>query len=198
MLDATYRTRLAPDVFTEVKAGYLEDMFAGVGGEILYRPNGERWAIGGDVYQVWQRSFDRLFGVQDYHVVTGHVNIYYESPWYGLNFQVHGGRYLAGDWGGTFQISRIFSTGVEVGAFATFTNVPFAQFGEGSFDKGVIVRIPLQWALPINTQSIANFDFRPLTRDGGQRLIGDDSLYDETTRTSYGQIDEHLDDIITP
>ncbi|HEX3652682.1 MAG TPA: YjbH domain-containing protein [Rhizomicrobium sp.] len=198
MLDATYRTRLASDVFTEVKVGYLEDMFAGAGAEVLWRPNGQRWAIGGDVYQVWQRNFDRLFGLQDYKVVTGHVNIYYESPWYGLNFQVHGGRYLAGDWGGTFQISRLFSTGVEVGAFATFTNVPFKQFGEGSFDKGVIVRIPLEWALPINTQSSGNFDFRPLTRDGGQRLVGDDSIYDETTRTSYGQIDGHLDDIISP
>ncbi len=198
MLDATYRTRVASDVFTEVKIGYLEDMFAGAGAQVLWRPNGERWAIGGDVYQVWQRNFDRLFGLQKYHVVTGHLNLYYESPWYGLNFQVHGGRYLAGDWGGTLQISRLFSTGVEVGAFATFTNVPFKQFGEGSFDKGVIVRIPLEWALPIYTQSSGNFDFRPLTRDGGQRLVGDDSLYDETTRTSYGQIDEHLDDIISP
>ncbi|MBV9571798.1 MAG: YjbH domain-containing protein [Alphaproteobacteria bacterium] len=197
-LDAVYRTRLAPDVYTEVKAGYLEDMFAGVGGQVLWRPNGERWALGADVYQVWQRDFDRLFGVRDYHVVTGHVTLYYESPWYGLNMQLHGGRYLAGDWGGTIQISRMFSTGIEVGAFATFTNVPFRQFGEGSFDKGVLVRIPLEWALPLSTQSSANFDFRPLTRDGGQRLVGDDSLYSETTRYSYGQIDSHLNDIVTP
>lgn len=197
-LDAVYRTRLAPDVYAEVKAGYLEDMFAGVGGQVLWRPNGERWALGADVYQVWQRDFNRLFGLRDYHVVTGHVTLYYESPWYGLNLQLHGGRYLAGDWGGTIQISRVFSTGIEIGAFATFTDVPFQQFGEGSFDKGVIVRIPLEWALPLNTQSAANFDFRPLTRDGGQRLSGDDSLYSETTRTSYGQIDSHLDDIVTP
>jgi hypothetical protein len=198
LLDAAYRTRLAPDVFAEVKAGYLEDMFAGYGAQVVWRPNGNRWAIGGDIYQVWQRGFDRLFDLRDYNVVTGHVTVYYESPWYGLNFQVHGGRYLAGDWGGTIQISRVFSTGIEIGAFATFTNVPFAQFGEGSFDKGVIVRIPLEWALPINTQSQMNFDFRPLTRDGGQRLNGDDSLYEETRRTSYGQIDEHLDDIVSP
>ncbi|MBV8799768.1 MAG: YjbH domain-containing protein [Alphaproteobacteria bacterium] len=197
-LDAVYRARLAPDVYTEVKGGYLEDMFMGVGGQMLWRPNGQRWALGGDIYQVWKRDFDRLFGAQDYHVTSGHVTIYYESPWYGLNFQAHGGRYLAGDWGGTLQISRRFETGIEVGAFATFTNVPFSQFGEGSFDKGVIVRIPLEWALPLNTQSQANLDFRPLSRDGGQRLIGDDSLYDETTRFSYGELDRHLDEIISP
>src|SRR5262249_1823923 len=155
-------------------------------------------AIGGDVYQVWKRDYDRLFGALDYHVTTGHVTVYYESPWYGLNFEVHGGRYLAGDWGGTLQISRTFDTGIEIGAFATFTNVPFSQFGEGRFDKGVIVRIPLEWALPLNTQSQANLDFRPLSRDGGQRLLNDDSLYDETTRTSYGEIDRHIDEIVSP
>jgi hypothetical protein len=197
-LDAVYRTRLDTDVFAEVKAGYLEDMFAGVGGQVLWRPNGDRLTIGADVYQVWQRGFDRLLDLRQYHVVTGHVSLYYESPWYGLNLQVHAGRYLAGDWGGTIQISRRFSSGVEVGAFATFTNVPFAQFGEGSFDKGVIVRIPLEWLLPINTQSEANLDFRPLTRDGGQRLDNDDSLYYETRRQSYGEIDSHVDDIVSP
>ena len=94
--------------------------------------------------------------------------------------------------------SRRFDSGIEVGAFATFTNVPFAKFGEGSFDKGIIIRIPLEWLVPFNTQSSANLDFRPLSRDGGQRLVGDDSLYDETTRTGYGEIDEHLDDIVSP
>ncbi len=211
-LDATYRTRLTSDLFAEVKAGYLEDMFMGYGGQLLWRPNGQRWALGVDVYDVWQRGFDRLFDIarlpppgepnsphlSEYQVVTGHAAIYYESPWFGLNFQVLGGRYLAGDWGGTFQISRKFSTGVEVGAFATFTNVPFSKFGEGSFDKGVVVRIPLEWILPINTQSAANLDFRPLTRDGGQRLENDNSLYDETRRTSYGEIDEKADEIVSP
>jgi hypothetical protein len=197
-LDATYRTRLATDLFAEAKAGYLEDMFMGAGGQLLWRPNGDRWAIGADVYEVWQRSFDRLFGIQPYHVLTGHASIYYESPWYGIDVAVHGGRYLAGDWGGTLEISRHFATGIRIGAFATLTNVPFSKFGEGSFDKGIIIRIPLEWLVPFNTQSAANLDFRPLSRDGGQRLANDDSLYDETGRTSYGEIDEHLDDIVAP
>ena len=196
--DATYRARLSRDVFAEFKGGYLEDMFMGAGGQVLWRPDGERWAIGIDAYQVWQRAFDRLFGAQHYNILTGHVSVYYETPWYGINVAVHGGRYLAGDWGGTLEISRRFQSGVEIGAFATFTNVPFSTFGEGSFDKGVIVRIPLEWMLPINTQSEANLDFRPLSRDGGQRLLNDDSLYDETRRTSYGEIYRHFDDIVSP
>lgn len=194
-LDVSYRTRIAKGVFVEARAGYLEDMFAGAGGQILWRPDNARWAIGADIYQVWQRNFDRLFGVQNYNVTTGHVSLYYKSPWYGLNFNVHAGRYLAGDNGATFEVLRTFDTGVQVGAFATFTDVPFSKFGEGSFDKGIMLRIPFDWALPVETQAEYNLTLRPLTRDGGQRLDNDNSLYYETERTSYGAIAGNLDRI---
>ncbi|MBS0472166.1 MAG: YjbH domain-containing protein [Proteobacteria bacterium] len=197
-LRATYFDKLAPDVFYAVRAGYLESMFAGLGGQILWRPDGERLAIGVDAYEVWQRNFDRIFGLQNYHVLTGHVSLYYTSPYYGLNFNVHIGRYLAGDYGATFEVSRRFSTGVEIGAFATFTNVPFSKFGEGSFDKGIVVRIPLEWGLPFYTHSSYDFLLRSLTRDGGARLDGDDFLYDETKSSSYGELVDHLDDIVSP
>jgi hypothetical protein len=197
-LTAQYRTRLAPDVFAEIEAGYLEDMFGGAGGQVLWRPDNSRIAVGVDLYDVWQRDFNRLFGFMPYHVVTGHLSLYYESPWHGVNFDVHMGRYLAGDYGGTFQITRRFDTGVEIGFFATFTNVPFSKFGEGSFDKGLIIRIPLEWALPFHTQSSYDLDLRPLTRDGGQRLENDDSLYDETRRTGYGEINEDINDVVWP
>ncbi|HEX4303156.1 MAG TPA: YjbH domain-containing protein [Rhizomicrobium sp.] len=197
-LDATYRMRLSRTITAEFKAGYLESMFAGAGGQVLWRPEGQRFAVGVDAYEVWQRDFDRLFGVQDYHVLTGHVSLYYASPWYGLNFNVHAGRYLAGDYGATFEITRRFSTGVEIGAFATFTNVPFAKFGEGSFDKGLIIHIPLEWALPFYSKSSYDLLLRSLTRDGGQRLVDDDSLYGETRPFSYEEVMGHVDDITAP
>jgi hypothetical protein len=197
-LDALYRTRLTPDLYFEAKAGYLEDMFAGGGVQLLWRPEGERFAFGLDVYEVWQRDFNRLYGLQNYHVLTGHASVYYESPWYGLNFAVHAGRYLAGDYGATIEVTRRFSTGVEVGAFATFTNVPFSQFGEGSFDKGIIIHVPLEWALPFFSQSSYDLLLRSLTRDGGQRLLNDDSLYGDTRPDSYGEVLGHIDEIAAP
>jgi Exopolysaccharide biosynthesis protein YbjH len=187
-LEGTYTFRLAPDVFVKAKAGYLESMFAGGGGEILWRPEGARWALGADIYQVWQRDFDRLFGLQNYHQTTGHISLYYDSPWYDLNFELRAGQYLAGDRGFTLQITRRFSTGVEIGAFATKTNVSAAQFGEGSFDKGLIIRIPLGWVAPIETQSQIAMDLRPVQRDGGQVLAADATLYDETRATSEGEL----------
>jgi len=197
-LYGSYRFRLAPGVFAIAKVGYLESMFAGAGGEILWRPEESRFAFGVDAYEVWQRNFDRLLGFQHYHVLTGHVSVYYESPWYGMNFRLMAGRYLAGDHGVTLEITRRFSTGVEIGAFATKTNVSAQQFGEGAFDKGIIIRIPLEWALPVSTQTEFALDLRPVQRDGGQRLDNDATLFDDTYRDGYGELLTHLNDIVAP
>lgn len=187
-LAAEYRFRMAPTVFASVRAGYLESMFAGAGGEMLWRPEGQRWALGVDAYEVQKRNFDRLFGLQGYRAFTGHISVYYASPWYNLNFAVRAGQYLAHDRGLSVEVTRRFETGVEIGAFFTKTNVSAQQFGEGSFDKGIILRIPLNWVAPINTQNEFDLDLRPVQRDGGQRLAGDARLYDQTVRTSYAEM----------
>lgn len=197
-LEMTYLTRIAPNVFVSAHGGLLEDMFAGFGGQVLWRPDHSRITFGADLYQVWQREYHRLFAFQKYNVMTGHVSVYYDTPWYDLRTAVHVGRYLAGDRGATFEITRRFATGIEIGAWVTFTNVPSNKFGEGSFDKGIILHIPFEWGLPISSQSAYDLHLASLTRDGGQRLSGDDSLYEATKDTSYSQIVEHIDDVIDP
>ncbi|MGD0192709.1 MAG: YjbH domain-containing protein [Rhizomicrobium sp.] len=197
-MQGSYTTTLAPGVYALARGGILESMFAGGGGEILWRPDQSRWALGGTLYEVWQRGFDRLFDLQPYHVLTGHATVYYESPWYNLDFKVDAGRYLAGDVGGTMTISRRFDTGMEIGLFATFTNVPFSQFGEGSFDKGFIIRIPLDFMVPLNSQSDFDMNLRPVTRDGGQTIEPEQVLYDAIRRTSYGDYIANVDQIPAP
>jgi len=197
-LKLMYVTRLTPEVIADAQVGYLEDMYMGAGSQVLWHPDHSRFAFGVDAYQIWKRDYNRLFGIQDYHVFTGHASVYYASPWYGLNFAVHAGRYLAGDYGGTFEITRELLTGVEIGAWATFTNVPFHKFGEGSFDKGIIVRIPLEWGLPISSQSSYDLHLASLTRDGGQRLAGDDVLYQMTRGADFSEISDHLNQVVAP
>ncbi|MBS0274815.1 MAG: YjbH domain-containing protein [Proteobacteria bacterium] len=197
-IEATYFKKFAPDIYFQGRAGYLEDMFAGVGGEIYWQPPHQRWALGASLYGVQQRSFDRLFGLRNYRIITGHIAAYYDSPFYGLNFEVHAGRYLAGDYGATFQITRRFASGVEIGAYATLTNVPFKTFGEGSFDKGIIIRIPVGAIAPINTQSVARLDFSPITRDGGARLYGEETLHDTLQRSSENELIPTWNSILEP
>ena len=193
-LELDYLTRLAPDVFAQARAGYLESMFAGVGGEVLWRPEGQRWALGFDLYRVQERDFNRLLGLQSYKTTTGHATIYYASPWYGLNFQFRAGQYLAGDHGFTLQMSRRFSTGVELGVFFSKTNVSAEKFGEGSFDKGFTLTIPLDWVMPVSTQNAFSTVIRPVQRDGGQTLEGDANLYGYLQRTGTADVLAHADD----
>ncbi|HEY5048985.1 MAG TPA: YjbH domain-containing protein [Rhizomicrobium sp.] len=197
-LQGSYATTLAPGVFALARAGILESMFAGGGGEVLWRPDADRWAVGATLYEVWQRGFDRLFDLQPYHVLTGHVSLYYQSPWYGLNFRLDAGRYLAGDKGATLTVSRRFDSGVEIGAFATLTNVPFSQFGEGSFDKGFLITIPLDFMAPLNSQSQLDMNLRPVTRDGGQMLEPEQVLYNVVRRTDYEDFLANVDQIPSP
>lgn len=197
-LQGSYSVTLAPGVYGIARAGILESMFAGGGGEVLWWPEQSRWALGATLYEVWQRGFDRLFDLQPYHVMTGHVSLYYKSPWHGLDFELDAGRYLAGDKGATLTISRRFATGMEIGIFATVTNVPFKQFGEGSFDKGFIIKIPLDFLVPLSTQSDFEMDLRPVSRDGGQMLRPEQVLYDDVQRTSYGDLLDHVDQIPDP
>lgn len=185
-LSTSYYFKLAPEVYGRVSGGILEQMFAGAGGELLYRPFNARWAIGIDAWDVIQRGYRELWDLRHYQAFTGHVTAYYQLPWYDLGVAVSAGQYLAGDRGATFQFWRSFSTGVQIGAWFSLTNVDGAKFGEGSFDKGIEIIVPLEWVVPFSSRSVYDLQLRPLQRDGGQRLLGDMTLYGMTNGTDYG------------
>ncbi|MBV0913460.1 YjbH domain-containing protein [Anianabacter salinae] len=169
--------RPGPDLYGRVTAGYLEPMYGGVSAELLWKPVDSRWAFGAEVNYAQQRDFDQLFGFQNYCVVTGHASAYYDMG-NGFHFQVNAGRYLAGDWGATLIVDREFDNGISIGAFATLTDVPFSQFGEGSFDKGLRITIPLAVLTGRPSRTEISRDIRPVLRDGGARLEVDGRLYD--------------------
>ena len=158
-------------------AGYLEGMHGGVSGEVLWKPVEQSWGLGLEANWSRQRDFDQLFGFQDYDVFTGHASLYWDTGYKGLYAQVDAGRYLAGDWGATFTAKRRFANGWELGGFFTLTGVPFDDFGEGSFDKGLMLTVPFNWFLPIESRQDFTYTMRPLTRDGGQRLGVRNRLY---------------------
>lgn len=179
-LQANYFFKATESVYTRLTVGLLEEMYGGVSAEVLYRPFGSRLALGAEWNWVQKRDFDQRFKFLDYKVQTGHLSLYYDTPYKGVLVSTHVGTYLAGDRGVTLELSRRFDTGVRVGLWATFTNVTPQQFGEGSFDKGFFITIPMDL---FYTRSVPNegvFGFRPLTRDGGQRLIVSPRLYDST------------------
>ena len=87
------------------------------------------------------------------------------------------GEYLAGDEGATFEFSRSFDNGVEIGFFTSFTDVSSEDFGEGSFDKGIFFKIPFG-----QKRSFNNFLWRPLTKDPASKLIRKNDIYNLVKR----------------
>lgn len=158
--------------------GYLELMFAGVGGEVLYRPLNNTWGVGVDVNVVRQRDPASELGLLDYQVETGHVTLYKDLPnFYNFRVKLSAGRYLAGDVGGTVDISREFASGVVVGGYFAKTNVSAEEFGEGSFNKGFYLQVPLDLLTIGHTKSKASLGFNPIQRDGGQKLSRRNNLW---------------------
>ncbi|WP_161555719.1 YjbH domain-containing protein [Mangrovicoccus ximenensis] len=176
-LTAEYFFRPGQDLYGRVTAGYLERMYGGASGEILWKPVDSRVGLGLELDYARKRDFDMGFGFQDYDMTLGHASVYYDFQ-NGYVGQVDAGRYLAGDWGATFSLDREFDNGWRVGAFFTLTDVPYDEFGEGSFDKGIEVEIPISWLSGQPSKSGFSTTLRPVTRDGGAQLDVRNRLHD--------------------
>lgn len=162
--------KLSEDIFQGVYFGWLEYMYAGAGGQWLYRPIGSEWAVGANLNWVKQRDFGATLGLRDYDTITGHLTGYYREPHTDILAKLSVGRYLAKDIGGTLDLSRRFASGVEVGVWATITDVSTKAFGEGSFDKGFYLTLPFDGFFTKSSRRSTTLVWTPLTRDGGQRL----------------------------
>ncbi|WP_159656107.1 YjbH domain-containing protein [Vibrio atypicus] len=195
-LQLTWFEQPTESVYTQAYGGYLESMFAGVGGEVLYRPLNANWAVGADVNLVSQRDPDSWFGVfsEDYFFydeaacnqpipqcqayvlsqgTTGHVTGYYMPQWQFLDstlFKVSAGKFLGGDVGARVDFSKQFKSGVIVGAYATLTDLTAEEYGEGSYNKGFYVSIPMDIMTVKPSTSRTQLAWEPITRDGGQML----------------------------
>ncbi len=179
-LQATHTGKLTENQYYSVYGGYLEEMFAGAGGEWLYRPFESRLAFGVDVNAVQQRDFRQDFNLRSYRVVTGHATVYWDTGWNDVHAKASVGSYLAKDVGATIEVARTFHNGVRMGAGFTKTNVSAEQFGEGSMDKWLFFSIPFDAMLTRSSSSTANIIWKPLTRDGGAKLDRAVTLYDVT------------------
>lgn len=177
----SHRWKLQPDVYARFTAGYLEPMFGGLSAEVLWKPANSRLGLGIEANYVRKRDYDQLLGFQDYGVATGHASAYYQFG-DGYLAQIDVGRYLAGDIGTTFSLDREFDNGWRLGGFFTLTDVSAAEFGEGSFDKGIRVIIPVNYLVGRPTPQRIGSVIRPIQRDGGARLQVPGRLYEQVRR----------------
>ena len=101
--DLTY-TYIADPIYSKkllffggLKIGFFEEMFGGLGGEIIMRDITQPWYISANYYWVKQREFNQRFSFRNYETFTGHLNFTWETPIEGVKLKLSGGRYLAKD-----------------------------------------------------------------------------------------------------
>ena len=175
----------AERVYTRMSAGLYEDMFRGVGAQVMYLPKDSRWAADLAVDALQQRGYKGLFDSRDYKTVTAIGSLHYRLP-HDITVTARAGRFLAKDTGVRLEFKRRFQSGIEVGAWYTHTNgndittpgTPTKPYQ----DRGIFLSVPLNSMLPMDTQSTAGFAISPWTRDVGQMVGSPGDLYEMIER----------------
>jgi len=192
-------------LYARASAGYYEEMYGGVGGQLLYLPKASHWAADISVDALQQRGYKGWFDKYDYKTVTALGALHYKLP-YDITATARVGRFLARDEGARLEFKRRFPSGVEIGAWYTKTNgkditnpgTPTNPYN----DKGIFLTIPLNIMLPSDTQATAGMSLSPWTRDVGQIVTSPGDLYelfeqprrDITTYDGLGNFAERRDE----
>ena len=195
-LNIEYIRSFNKNLYGKVSFGYLEDMYGGLLGEILYKPFRSNIAIGLEYTNVKKREFDQGFSFQDYKISMPRFNFAYYHPKTNILTKWSYGKYLAGDKGYTLDLSRRMPSGWRAGFFFSQTNVSAKEFGEGSFDKGFYINVPLSIFSKGYSRDIRGFSLRTMTRDGGQQLDIQNRLIDSFYGSTYSDINENWDNYL--
>lgn len=169
-LYASWRTTPITDLHLAVSAGQLEEMYGGVGAEILYRPFGTPFWAGVDAWELRRRDNTKAFNFAwtNEAVFTGHARIGYDIPDTRATIALAVGRYLAGDTGATFSYLQRFENGARIEGALTWTN---RREDEGFFrDAHFDPTIRVVWPLGKTGHREARLKMHQVGRDGGQML----------------------------
>ena len=191
---------LAPDIHVAAAAGYLEEMYAGFGGDILYRPFRSTWAIGAEGWLALKRDPNAPLnmGLNGDRVFTGHLKAYYEFPETDMTAEARLGRYLNEDIGGTLALNQRFGHGLNVRGFVTATDQADVDIFGGTTNlyAGLELTMPLGNIPFIPQNTVARVKAAPFGRDTGQTLESPIDLYAMTEPLSYRHLTQYWNDVV--
>ncbi len=199
-LYASWLYSVRKDVHVKFSAGYLEEMFGGFGGEILYRPFGKTFAIGAESWNVKRRDPDVTLALQTIgdERFTGHLNLFYELPNKNTTLFAKVGQYLDEDFGGTFGIKNNFKNGTSLEGFLTATDQrdPDIFGNKTHLYGGVKVTLPFGNVPYVPAGSEFRVTTAPFARDSGQILDAPDKLYELTEPIAYRHLSQNWPDLL--
>lgn len=177
---------LGPGWYGRASAGLYEEMFGGVGGQILYQPRSAPYTLDLTFDRVRQRETGGDLKFRDYQTNTAIASLHYRIPSQGITTTLRAGRFLARDEGVRTEFAKRFRSGVEMGAWYTITNGnDITSPGTPSkpyHDKGIFLSIPLNIMLTKDTAATGRYSLAPWTRDVGQIVGYPGDLYGIVSR----------------
>lgn len=199
-LYATAFHSLSPELHTAFTAGYLEEMVAGFGGEILYRPFESRFAVGAELWQTVRRDPDTSLnlGLNGDPVLTGHLNAWYDWPGHDVTLFMQAGRYLAEDIGVTAGLEKDFAGGAVLKGFVTVTDDADADSfgGESHTFQGISLSLPLGGLPVVPDGSAFRLRAEPFGRNSGQSVDKPVSLYSVTEPFTLDHMAKYWDGVV--
>lgn len=173
--------KLSTQLFLRTSLGYYEEMFAGLGGQLLYLTKDRKWIFDVAIDRLKQRDYDGRFKFLDYETTTAIASAHYHYRPIGLRLSTRYGQFLAKDKGLRFELSRRFQNGIRTGFWYTKTNgndiTTPGSIDNPYNDKGIFMSIPLNILLTKDTKSRSNISISPWSRDVGQMVTSPDDLY---------------------
>ena len=196
---ASFHT-LSPQIHTGFAAGYLEEMVAGFGGEIIVRPFESRFAFGAEAWEALRRDPQTALnlGLNGDHVLTAHLNAWYDWPGQDITLFLQAGRYLAEDVGFTAGLEKDFANGAQLKGFITLTdNADLDAFGNQTHAyHGISLSLPLGSVPYIPDGSTIKFRAQPFGRDTGQSVNKPFDLYALTQPLTLNHMAKHWQGIV--
>tara|TARA_B100001287_G_C22674766_1_gene527106 strand:+ start:610 stop:2748 length:2139 start_codon:yes stop_codon:yes gene_type:complete len=178
------------EFYAKLSAGILEEMYGGLGLELLYKPFDQNFSIGYESFHVKRRTYRQMFDFfNEEEIDTNHINFSYMLNDPQILVKYSYGKYLAGDTGYTLDLSRVSNIGWRAGFYFTRTDMSFREFGEGSFDKGFYFSIPNDVLFKSLSKGSIGFSLKTMTRDGGQKLWIHNKLDDFFNNSNRQEID---------
>lgn len=195
-----YTHTLYPSLHIALNAGYLEEFYAGIGGEILYRPPRSRLALGIDMWQVMRRSGDTPLnlGILAGSMTTGHLNAWYDIPRHDITVKARAGRFLAGDIGVSLGVEKHFDNGAILkGATSISNRADFDVFGGTTHAyHALTLSLPLGSLRLIPEGSTIKTRIAPFGRNTAQSINAPTNLYDMSENMTIDNMAKHWTEIL--
>jgi hypothetical protein len=170
-----------PPAYARITAGYLERMYAGVGGEVLTYLDQGRWALGLEGDWVRKRQPEDSWDLLDQQNHTLLGNLYYRYMPLDVTLKAQAGRFLAGDQGARLEFRRRFDTGAEIGFWYSLTDTSdFTGVNRDYNDQGIFLNLPFATFTDHPTRKMLHFSISPWTRDVGATIDHWQEIHDNT------------------